>query len=113
MLLIFYFYCYIDFMWYSNEILPIISNMLPRLPKKRPMIKKISSCDINFPSTTNVTTIHTPVVSRTEMYELDECMWTETNELETGVDSNIFQIEHQYKLSNRNEQDDLQDYEYL
>lgn len=82
--------------------MPIISDVLPRLPKKRPMMKKMSSCDVHRPSTTNVPTTHVSVTSRTETYDVNEYMWTEANELESGVD---IQTEQEDKSSNGHEQE--------
>lgn len=102
-------------MWFSNAIMPIISNLLPRLPRKRLMIKKISSCDIHFPSNTQIPTNCASVSNHTETYDHNEYMWAEVDDIDPGVDSNALETEQQdeEKSSNRHEQDEelIQDYE--
>ncbi|VVC25413.1 MORN motif [Cinara cedri] len=79
--------------WCSNNILPIITGLLPGLPKKKPGLKKsLSSCEkvgeiTDPPVIGSVSTSS----SRVEMYVLKDDLWTDMDELESCEESDVKQ----------------------
>lgn len=73
--------------WISNGILPIVNDLLPRPPKKRPALIKRSSCvtpltplsgmgdGVSFSGST----------SHVEVFEHRDDLWTEIDEVEPGI----------------------------
>lgn len=66
--------------------MPIVNNMLPRLAKKQPMLKK-SSCELDLPST-HVHPYSQMSTALIETYDVKDNLWTEMDELETGIGLN-------------------------
>jgi len=76
----------VESIWVSYQILPIISSMLPSLPKKRPMFDTRPSCEVDMPvSVALSSTSGVQSVSHVETYDYDENLWAEMDELDTGV----------------------------
>lgn len=75
----------IEFSWFSNEILPIVNDMLPRLPIAPSMMttNRQSSCEIKFPTSGPAASPVTST-SRMEMYEHKDELWYEMEEFENG-----------------------------
>ncbi|KAF0764936.1 radial spoke head 1 [Aphis craccivora] len=93
-------------LWLSNEILPIISGMLPSLPKSRPVARVTSSCDTSFllDDKVSVVDVPSPTMSRVEMYEHKDDLWAEMEDLETESKYNLQEADA--KSSNYREQDE-------
>jgi len=81
----------LESLWLSNEILPIISGMLPRLPKTRTVARARSSCDTSFllAGKTSAEDVPASTMSGMEMYEHRDDIWAEMEEIETESKLNL------------------------
>jgi len=97
---------HVESLWLSNKILPIISGMLPRLPKTRSVARARSSCDTSFLLADKVSAVDVsvPTTSRMEMYEHKDDLWAEMEELETDLKLNLQEVNT--KSSNYNDQNE-------
>jgi len=89
-------------MWLSNEILPIISGMLPRLPKTRSVAKARSSCDTSFLLADKMSAVDVTAstMSGMEMYEHRDDLWTEMEEIEIESKLNMQGVDPKSSDSN-------------
>ncbi|XP_060877151.1 radial spoke head 1 homolog [Metopolophium dirhodum] len=89
--------------WLSNEILPIISGMLPRLPKTRSVAKARSSCDTSFLLADKMSAVDVTAstMSGMEMYEHRDDLWAEMEDIETESRLNMQGVDA--KLSDSND----------
>lgn len=65
-------------MWFSEKITPIVTSVLPRLPRKKPALNKCwSSCELIHREPISSADTST---SRIEMYHHSDRLWVETVE---------------------------------
>lgn len=100
----------LESLWLSNEILPIISGMLPRLPKMRTVARVRSSCDTSFLLADKTSTVDAPAstMSGMETYEHRDDLWAEMEEIETESKFNLQGVDAKSSDSNDHNERDQQ-----
>lgn len=93
------YYYFIESMWYSYEILPIINSMLPRPPIARPVFNKRPSCELDDQMIPAISMELPPTsVSQIESYEYKDNLWNEMDEFESGEGLNELEVEDGFNV---------------